>query len=220
LAFASLSLILANYYLPLNEALNAKGSFVLEQIKQLSEEYREKFPLMAVVIFNASNAHLIEALRKQSYVDALDEITGDGLCVFWAGLPAGRVELPSFPPGTMGMMVPVYKEPNSNKSLYEYFEISNGQSLPILVTFTFTSEDKLLYSKHPISEGTAEDAYNSLKAVLNEKAGLIADFSKELKEDKEKMFKELGVFDSANSQLGIFNKFINMLATVRSASSI
>lgn len=193
---------------------------MLEQIKQLSEEYREKFPLMAVVIFNASNAHLIEALKKQSYVDALDDITGDGLCVFWAALPAGRVELPSFPPGTMGMMVPVYKEPDSNKSLYEYFEISNGQSLPILVTFTFTSEDKLLYSKHPISERTAEHAYNSLRAVLNEKAGLVADFSKELKEDKEKMFKELGVFDSANSQLGIFNKFINMAATVRSVLSI
>lgn len=175
---------------------------------------------MAVVIFNTSNSHVIEALRKQSYVDALDEVTDDKLCVFWAALPSGKVELPSFPPGTMGEMVPIYKEPMSNKSLYEYFEISTGQSLPLLVTFTFTSNDELLYSKHPIFEGSAEEAYNSLKFVLNEKAGLIKDFSNDLINDKNMMFKELGVFDSANSQIGIFNTFINMLANLRSASNI
>lgn len=212
--------ILANNYLPIKWVLNAKGTSVIEQIKELSEKYNEQFPLMAVAIFNTSNAHLIEALRKQSYVDALDDITDEHICVFWAGLPAGRVELPKFPPGTMGMMVPVYKEPSTNKSLYEYFNISNGQSLPLLVTFTFTSNDELLYSKHSISETSAEGAYNSLKSVLNEKAGLISDFSSTLKEDKDKMFKELGIFDNANSQIGIFNKLINMLATFRSASSI
>ena len=193
---------------------------MLEKIKELSEKYNEQFSLMAVVIFNTSNAHLIEALRNKIYVDALDDITGEHICVFWAGLPAGRVELPEFPPGTIGMMVPVYKEPSSNKSLYEYFDISNGQSLPLLVTFTFTSNDELLYSKHSISERSAEDAYNSLRTVLNEKARLISDFSSALKEDKEKMFHELGIFDNANSQLGIFEKFIKMLATLRSASSI
>lgn len=193
---------------------------MLEQIKELSEKYNEQFPLMAVAIFNTSNAHFIEALRKQSYVDALHDITGEHICVFWAGLPAGRVELPKFRPGTMGMMVPVYKEPSSNKSLYEYFDISNGQSLPLLVTFTFTSDDELLYSKHFISETSAEDAYNSLKSVLSEKAGLISDFSSRLKEDKDKMFKELGIFDNANTKLGVLGRFINMLATLRSASSI
>lgn len=200
--------------------LNPKGISVLEQIKELSEKYNEQFPLMAVVLFNTSNAHIIEALRKQSYVDALDDITGEQICVFWAGLPAGRVEFPKFPPGTMGMMVPIYKEPSSNKSLYEYFDISDGKSLPLLVTFTFTSNDELLYSKHPISEKSAEDAYNSLKSLLNEKAGLISDFSSTLKEDKEKMFKELGIFDNANYQLGILNKFIKLLATYRSATSV
>jgi hypothetical protein len=193
---------------------------VIEQIKKLSEQYNEQFPLMAVAIFNTSNAHLVEALRKQSYMDALDEITGNEICVFWAALPSGRVELPSFSPGSMGMMAPVYKEPKSNKSMYKYFEISSGQSLPLLVTFTFTSNDELLYSKHPISEKSAEDAYNSLKCVLSEKAALIKNFSTDLKGDKEKMFKELRVFDSANSQLGVLNKFINMLATLRSASSV
>jgi predicted nucleic acid-binding Zn ribbon protein len=49
-----------------------------------------------------------------------------------------------------------------------------------------------------LTEHSAEDAYNQMKKVLLEKANLLRDFSDELKENREKMFKELELFDSAN----------------------
>lgn len=108
---------------------------MLDEVKLLSKEHSEKLPVLAVIMFNTAHAHLIEALRKKSYVEALNEVAGNEIAVFWAARPEGRVEWPSFPPGTMGMMLPVYKEPSSNKTLYEFFDIKDGQSLPLLVEF-------------------------------------------------------------------------------------
>ena len=140
---------------------------MLEEIKLLSKEHNENFPVLAVILFNTSHAHLIEALRKNSYVEALNEVTGDEIAVFWAARPEGRVEWPSFPPGTYGMMVPVYKEPSSNKTLYEFFGIQDGQSLPLLITFSFDENEKLHFRKTRLTEESSEDAYNQLKKQLD-----------------------------------------------------
>lgn len=193
---------------------------MLKEIQKLSKEHNNKFPALAVIVFNTSHAHIIEALRTQSHVDALDEITGEEIAVFWAALPEGRVKLPSFPPGSIGMMLPVYEEPSSNKSLYSFFDIEDGQSLPLLVTFSFDDESKLYFSKTRLVEDGAERAYNRLKEVLEEKANLMRDFSPELRADKEKMFKELGLFDSANEAAGLLSKLIGVAGRHRSATGI
>lgn len=193
---------------------------LLEEIQKLSEEYNEKFPILAVIIFNTSHAHLIEALRKQTYVDALDEVTGAEIGVFWAARPEGRIELPTYPAGFMGMMLPVYIEPNSNKTLYKFFDIKDGQSLPLLVTFSFDSDGKLYFGKTKLSENSAEDAYNQLKKVLADKANLLRDFSDELKKDRDKMFRELDLFDSANETSGLLGSLLRAVGQLRSATSI
>src|SRR5690554_5215325 len=202
------------------QALNIKENSVLEEIKLLSKEHNENFPVLAVILFNTSHAHLIEALRKNSYVEALNEVTGDEIAVFWAARPEGRVEWPSFPPGTYGMMVPVYKEPSSNKTLYEFFGIQDGQSLPLLITFSFDENEKLHFRKTRLTEESSEDAYNQLKKQLQEKAELLRGFSAELKEDREKMFKELALFDSANEASGVLGKLIGAVGRLRSATGI
>lgn len=193
---------------------------MLEEIEKLSKEHNETFPVLAVIVFNTSHAHLIEALRKQSYVDSLNTITGSEIGVFWAARPAGIVKLPTFPPGTTGMMHPVYEEPNSNKTLYNFFSINNGKSLPLLVTFSFDDDDKLHFRKTKLSENSAEDAYNQLKKVLEEKAGLLRDFSEDLKADRNKMFKELDLFDNVNEASDLLGSLINVVGQFRSATSI
>lgn len=193
---------------------------MLEEIKLLSNEHNKKFPILAVILFNTSHAHLIEALRKRTYVEALNEVTGDEIAVFWAARPEGRVDWSSFPPGTHGMMVPVYQEPSSNKELYEFFNIQDGQSLPLLITFSFDENEKLHFSKTRLTEESSQDAYNQLKKKLQEKARLLRDFSSELKEDREKMFRELAFFDSANDASGLLGRFIEVVGRLRSATGV
>ncbi|MDL4862572.1 hypothetical protein NPJ88_009525 [Halomonas elongata] len=193
---------------------------MLEEINKLSKEHNETFPVLAVIVFNTSHAHLIEALRKQSYVDALDEITGSEIGVFWAARPEGRVKLPTVPRGSIEMMLPVYEEPASNKTLYKFFDIEDGQSLPLLVTFSFDSNDGLYFRKTKLSENSTEDAYNQLKKILADKASLLRDLSEELKEDKRKMLKELELFDSANEAAGLLGSLIRVVGQLRSATSI
>ncbi|KXO06357.1 hypothetical protein J122_4052 [Marinobacter excellens LAMA 842] len=118
------------------------------------------------------------------------------------------------------MMVPVYKEPSSNKTLYEFFGIQDGQSLPLLITFSFDENEKLHFRKTRLTEESSEDAYNQLKKQLQEKAELLRGFSAELKEDREKMFKELALFDSANEASGVLGKLIGAVGRLRSATGI
>ena len=95
-------------------------------------------------------------MRKQVYVDALHEITEKNICVFWAALPEGKVTFPSLPPGITACMIPIYKEASKNKELYQYFEIEDGQDLPLLITFTFNQNDELLYRKLKLNETSPE----------------------------------------------------------------
>jgi hypothetical protein len=55
--------------------------------------------------------------------------------------------------------------------------------------------------------------------VLVEKANLLRDFSDELKENREKIFKELELFDSANEASGLFEKLIRAEWQLRSATN-
>ncbi|WP_417435564.1 hypothetical protein [Idiomarina abyssalis] len=193
---------------------------MIEEIKEVSREYNEKFPILAVIVFNTSHAHIINALRKQTYVDSLDEVTGEEIAVFWAALPEGRVELPSLPPGCLGMMIPIYKEPPSNRSLYEFFDIKDGQSLPLLVTFSFDQDETLHFSKTSLLDGGEEEAFNHLKRVLSEKASLLRDFSDNLKKDRKKMFKELELFDKTNEATAQMKKFLSEMGLIRSATGM
>ena len=118
------------------------------------------------------------------------------------------------------MMHPIYEEPNSNKTLYKFWGINNGKSLPLLVTFSFDDDDKLHFRKTKLSENSAEDAYNQLKKVLEEKAGLLRDFSEDLKADRNKMFKELDLFDNVNEASDLLGSLINVVGQFRSATSI
>lgn len=56
--------------------------------------------------------------------------------------------------------------------------------------------------------------------MLADKANLLRDFSDELKENRDKMFKELELFDSANEALGLLGKLIRVVGQLRSATNI
>ena len=139
---------------------------------------------------------------------------------FLAALPEGRMDFPELPKGFMGMMVPVYCEPSQNKLLYEYFDIKNGESLPLLITFTYGNNEEIFYSKHRLSDASTESAFNSLREILKEKSKLLNGFSAELKSNKERMFFELGFFDFANTSLEAFSNFLKIIPMLKLVKSI
>lgn len=192
---------------------------MLNEITTLAEKHKD-FPLLAIVLFNSSHAHLISVLKNETYINALEEITGREICTFWAALQKGKTELPDMPRGSMGMMVPIYKEPSENKSLYKYFGIDDGRSLPLLITFTYGKNGELFYSKTKLVDTSSENAFNKLREVLTEKSELICDFSSELKSDKEKLFYELNIFDSANKATEAFSSLLKLIPILKFAKSI
>jgi len=181
-----------------------------------------KFPLMGLVLFNSGHAHLLDVLRTQHYIDALDEVTGNSIVVYWTSITKPKVRLPSGSSlkGNMGLMRPISEEPSANKELYSYFNISDGHALPLLITFTFEGDDTLLYRTHHLNDQTPEQAFNRLRGLLKEKSELIENFCDELKNDKQKMLKELDLFDDVNRSSNIVQRLILAIGAFRSASSL
>ncbi|MBD1857961.1 MULTISPECIES: hypothetical protein [Leptolyngbya] len=129
-------------------------------------EYYGKFPLFGIVLFTEAHPHIVKVLKDQEYYAALDEISGDSIAVFATMLLRGKLEYPDLPPGTIGMLVPIWKEPSKNKEVLSWFDIKDSQKLPIFVLFGFES-GLLYYQKYALSDTSVQQSFDSLREVLS-----------------------------------------------------
>ncbi|NES25165.1 MAG: hypothetical protein F6K41_41240 [Symploca sp. SIO3E6] len=137
-------------------------------------EYHEKFPFFGIVLFTEAHPHVVKALKDQEYYAALHEISGDSIAIFATMLFRGRLVYPDFPPGVVGMFVPIWQEPVQNKELLSWFDIKDSQKLPMFVLFGF--ENSLLYyRKHSLKDSSVQESFDSLREVLSLVATTIQD---------------------------------------------
>lgn len=193
---------------------------MLHHLERFVEKDHEKFPMLAVILFTAAQAHIFRALQTREFIDALDEVTGNSIGVYYAALPNGQHRMPSMPGGMCGYMIPVWHEPNSNKKLLEAFGIKDSQELPKLALFSFGRDGRLVFALEDLGDLSADAAFNDLREILSEKASLIRDFDNELLCDKEKMLTELGVFQSAR-QIGVsLKRFLQAIRVLRGVAGV
>lgn len=162
-------------------------------------------PLFGVILYTDAHANIKKTLRDQDYWNALDEISGTKWAVFATRAFAGKWGWPEFPPGTMGMMVPVWKEPSANRELLETFELSDTKQLPVVVVFVLNG-DEIQRTVVPLDDSTFDTAFSSLREVfikiadalngvasenLNHPEGVFSavDFALQDYEDKKKLKK-------------------------------
>ena len=122
--------------------------------------------IFGIIIFTDAHPHIKKALNDNDYWASLDEWSGEQWAVFATRVAKGSVGFPSFPDGCIGYMVPVWKEPRSNKQLLDLFEITSTEHLPLLIVFTKTEDGIVLKNEIAIDEESTEAAYKSLKDSL------------------------------------------------------
>lgn len=122
-------------------------------------------PVFGVLVYTDTHANVKKMLRDDDYWAALDEVSGPVWAVFSVRALQGEWEMPRPPPGVVGLMQPVWKEPAANKELLEAFELRNTKDLPALVVFATVGEE-LYQTAVKIDDSTVEGAYSSLKSAL------------------------------------------------------
>src|SRR3989442_2787330 len=85
--------------------------------------------LYGVVVFSDAHAYIAKVLDDSRFWAALNEVSGSQWLVFATRAEAGQYVLPSPPPGTLAMLVPVWREPSANRELLEAVQLQSTEHL-------------------------------------------------------------------------------------------
>jgi len=133
---------------------------------KLAENHKPKSNeanIIGVILYTDAHPHIKKLLNDNDYWAALDEWSGPQWAVYSTRAARSTVGFPEMPKGCIGYMVPVWEEPKENKKLLETFEIESTEELPLLVVFAKDDDGSILKNEIRISNGSVEEAYNSLQ---------------------------------------------------------
>ncbi|HEX8673959.1 MAG TPA: hypothetical protein VF710_18825 [Longimicrobium sp.] len=130
--------------------------------------------LFGVILYTDAHANVKKVLRDQDCWDAFDDVSGPQWAVFAIRTKQGKHGFPSFPRGTVGYMVPIWKEPRENRELIEAFELSSTEGLPSLVAFSEGDDGTVYRTVQKLDDSSKDTAYSSIKEALAEVARAVS----------------------------------------------
>lgn len=159
---------------------------MIKDLKFNVVKLQRDFALFGIILFNESHPHIVKLLKDNVYYKALDELSGSQLAIFATCLFEPTWDMPSRDDGKMYQMIPIKKEPKQNKKLFDWFEIKDSGSLPMFVLFNGKGSE-LYFQKHPLNDTSIEEAWNSLKEVIEP---IVNSIDENLDEEMPKLFKK------------------------------
>lgn len=122
--------------------------------------------LFGVLVFTDRHAHVKKMLRDTDYWAALDEMSGPKWVVFASVAQQGYREAQGPPPGMLGMMQVVWKEPKENLELLREFEIQSTEHLPALVVFAEANDGTLRKKVMTFDASSEQAALGELRKLM------------------------------------------------------
>jgi hypothetical protein len=135
----------------------------IDKALKLHKSSKNEASVFGIVLFTDSHAHVKKVIYDDDYWRAMDEVSGDRWAIFSTRAEPGGFSLPPSKPGIIAMMVPVWREPNSNKELLDTFELESTERLPCIIAFAKDKDGMLLKNVMRIEGSTEQEAFNSLK---------------------------------------------------------
>ena len=134
-----------------------------KKIKEISST--SKIKTFGIIIYTDENPNIKKMLRDNDYWKALDKVSSKDFIIFSVKPKKGSMEYPNYPKGTLGMMVPIWKEPNDNEELLELFQIKSTKELPLF--FIFTKYENYFLIKHTkINDDSIDTSFKQLKRAF------------------------------------------------------
>jgi len=189
----------------------------MDVFSSLVEEQKSKsevVQLFGVILYTDKHPNIKKVLRDDDYWLALHELTGENFAVFSVRPEKGRYELPKFPPGVIGMMVKIWKEPIDNQKLLNLFEIESTEKLPLLLLFTEINGEHLSI-QFKINDTSETEAYNTTKEHLEFACSVISGIKKENYGNPEGIFAALSLQNDQRQAWKIVKNGINIYAYIK-----
>lgn len=161
-----------------------------------------------VILYTDKHPNIKKILMDNDYWAALDEMSGPKWAVFSIRAKSGHYTIPSFPAGTMGLMIPVWKEPSENELLLESFEIESTEKLPQLLVFAQGENGEILKHSIRLDDSSPEKAYNTLMTGIKIIAKAIEDISPENLKNPEGVYAAISLSISNHEQWQVIKKGI------------
>ncbi len=164
---------------------------IMEDIKQVIEDFEKNPKIVKVfgtIVYSDAHAHIKKVLRDEDYWKSLDKISGDRWAILAARALQGRWEIRGGGhPGSLGMMVQVWIEPEENKKLIEALGLETTEK-PIFVVFTRLNNEETLHSVIELYDTSIEKAYQRIKKIVQDITESIERIDQENISDYESVF--------------------------------
>lgn len=145
------------------------------------------------IIYNDENSNIVKLLRDEDHWTALSKASGERFYIFAVKPKEGSRSFPDIPSDTLGMILPIWKEPEDNNQLLEIFEISSTEKLPLFFIFTKVDSGIWKYNLH-IDDSNVDTALKQLKILFRKIRDLSEKIHKNYQEDPTQVherFKEI-----------------------------
>lgn len=170
---------------------------------QLAENWKKRDDIVhafGIVLYTDSHPHIKKVIADNDYWSALDEVSGPKWPVFSIKPSQGTKGIPDLPPGYMGMMVPVWKEPRENKEILDAFGLRSTEDLPKLIVFCLGPNNQVLNHQISLKNGTIEEAYTSIKGAIEAATTAINDIRPENSKNAEGIHAALDLTITSHKQ--------------------
>ena len=140
-------------------------------LSQLVEHWSHKDGIanaFGLILYTDAHPHIKKVLADNDYWNALDKISSSRWVIFSIRAKPGHYSYPNhrLPPGAIGMMIGVWKEPDENEYLLQEFEIKSTEKLPQLIVFAKGTNGEILSQSIRLDDFSKEKAYDSLKNAI------------------------------------------------------
>jgi hypothetical protein len=167
-----------------------------------------------LIIYTDENPNIVKLLRDEDNWKALSKASGEKFFIFSVKPKKGYMGFPDFPPGTLGMMVNMWKEPNENQKLFEHLNIKDSRELPLFVVFTKVDE-YLLYKTISIDESNPYKALEQLKEIFYQIRDVTNKIHTEYEEHAAQVHDKIALVLQQNNAWKIMEGFHNLVKVVK-----
>ena len=200
-----------------------KEELSLSLLKGLCEEAKSR--IYGFILYTRRHANVVNFLQNSNYWGCLDDISGPNWPIFSVRpLAQGRSEIKGGgPSGTIGMMISTWNEPNENRKILDFFELSESKDLPCFVGFIWDDRDELQQFIWPINETSVDSVYASLKrivTIISEAEEKVADNLKCSEYVWEEVIKAVNADKSLMNKLKIMHAGSQAIQLLSSAATL
>ncbi len=144
-------------------ALNEE--FGIEKLRGVCDNATSR--IYGFIMYTRKHSYIVKVLRDNDFWNELDEISGANWPIFSIKpLDDGHYARPMGSEEMCQRMVPIWKEPNSNRKFLNFFSLEESSDLPCFIIFIWKDNDEIEQIIWKLKNTNTQEAFDSIRSVV------------------------------------------------------